>query len=166
MNDMRDMPLGRQDFLGIPFDIIDPTNNGDKSGIILYGSQTTPGCPTEVKNIMVGRFTKKLYFLLTASYATPGKHIGDFKINLEDGSSQTIPLVVNRNIDDWWNKAATTDKSRLVPIGVTKNGMKQFRYFRVLEWNNPTALMVHSIDFKSKKSIVTPILISVSGIEK
>ena len=88
-NDLRLLPLGRQKFCGVEFNIIDPSANGGKSCIVLRGAER-PAFPlsAEVATNAKGKF---LYLLHAAAFSAAGKKkCGDIKITYADGSSERL----------------------------------------------------------------------------
>jgi len=169
--DMRVMPLGRQTFLGIPFDIIDPAKNDGRSCIILQGRHKT-WFPERVGDIKVGRKAACMYFLISPTW-TPGKvgtDIGRLVFHYEAGGAGaatgvSINLVVGQNIVDWTSLSnrlpeaaiAFTRKhpGRIEPVGAL-----------VIPWENPIPEeRIESISFISSGKAV-PALIAITGATK
>lgn len=99
-NDLRSFPVGRQTFLGKPFDVVDPKDNGGRSAVILWGAGS-PG-PRETTVAGIGKKAKSIYFLHSAGNTARQARVGEYVINYSDGSKVRIPLVVGRNIASWW----------------------------------------------------------------
>lgn len=100
-NDLRSFPVGRQTFLGKPFDVIDPKENGGRAAVVLWGAGS-PG-PRETTVAGIGKKAKSLYFLHSAGNIGRQARVGEYIINYADGSKVRIPLVVGRNISSWWS---------------------------------------------------------------
>ena len=146
-NDLRNFPVGEQKFLGVPFQIIDGKKNNEKSCIMLKGT-AVQSLPVEVKKVPVESYLTKMYFLYTSTFtgSKKGREIGKFIILYGDGQKFEIPLVVGKNILDWWKPAELQharvawygSNSKHTPIGVY-----------MLKWENPfTGKLVKSISFK------------------
>jgi hypothetical protein len=137
LNDCRDMPTGRQVFLGVPFDVIDPTTNDGKSVIVLRG-RTLPAGPTESSMIAVNRKVRGLFFLHSANYAQiDGARAGTYHIAYADGQSVDLPIVIGQNIYDWWFDHRDAEDSRTVPLRMSNAEPGQpFRFPRVWWWEN------------------------------
>jgi hypothetical protein len=165
LNDMRDMPTGRQTFYGVPFDIIDPAANNGKSVITLKGI-TTQTLPEKVVITVPPRKCRALYFLHSAGWGSPGE-IGTYVVRYADGSSVAIPINIVENCNNWWFGHDPEEISRPVPVRVTNTstGKPAWRYPRVFEWQNPKMDQpIVGIDFLSKGGPQVPILIAITGV--
>jgi len=110
-NDLSGLPLGRQTFAGIPFDLIDPATNGGLSCVVLGSSQRLREKPREVTNIELGgEKLEALCFLHTTAWARSGQ-IGEYRVHYAKATElvETVPIVGGRNIGDWWNAADTAE---------------------------------------------------------
>ncbi len=164
MNDMRDMPLGRQIFYGVPFDIIDPASNNGKSIITLKGV-TTQTLPEKVEIKVPSKKCRALYFLHSAGWGSPGD-IGKYVVRYADGSSVDVPVKITENCNNWWFGYDHEEVSRPVPVRVTNTstGKPAWRYPRVFEWQNRKDQAIVGIDFISKGGPQVPILIAITGV--
>lgn len=161
-NDLRTMPVGKQKFYGVPFDIIDPAENNGKS-IIVLKSQNSPLFPTSVNSIPVNKKSRAIYFLHSSAWTRP-EEIAHYLIRYEDGETLKVPVIGNQNIADWWTPPLSEEVSKPVPVKVepilTKN---PWRYIRVFEWLNPwPEKKILSIDFVSEGKLSIPILIGIT----
>jgi hypothetical protein len=167
LNDMREMPVGRLEFYGVPFDVIDPETNGGKSVITLKGTRITPKLPQSVKNIAVGdKKARALFFLHSAAWGTPGD-IGKYVIRYQDGVTVDVPLVSPVNINNWHTGYEKTETGKPIPVLVTNTvtGKAAWRYPRVYEWQNQRLdVPISSFDFVSNADIQSPILIAVTAV--
>ncbi|MEM6884984.1 MAG: LamG-like jellyroll fold domain-containing protein [Verrucomicrobiota bacterium] len=167
LNDLSTMNVGRQTHFAVPFDVIDPAENKDTAVITLKGTRVSPTMPVDVKDIPVGnREVRALYFLHAAAGATQGKVAG-YVIHYTDGTSVKAPVVIGKNIDDWWKGASANEESRVIAVAEDKRSDKDtgWRYLRVWEWQNPKPKVpIRSIDFISAGEQPTPILIGISGV--
>lgn len=116
---------GAKEYLGIPFDIVEPDDNNGKSVIVLPGQGHAPkDCSTNVdidlKNTTAGGF----YILHTSAYA--GDYVsGTYTINYTDGTKAYIDLLNSVHIYNSWGKNENP-LCRLVWTGssaATKNGI-------------------------------------------
>ncbi|MDD3886760.1 MAG: glycoside hydrolase family 2 TIM barrel-domain containing protein, partial [Victivallaceae bacterium] len=160
-NDFRNMPLGRQEAAGIPFDIIDPGKNGDKSCIVLKGSYS-PWAPGAVNGIKIGQKFSQLFFLHTAAYAGPVEDYAFYRVNYEDGTSVKIGMRGMLNVADWWNPVALPEA---VPVLIQQNAVGGRVGCYVSRWENPYQWKkIESIDFVvSGRGAATPILVAMTG---
>jgi hypothetical protein len=99
-NDLRAFPVGHQTFLGKPFDVIDPKENGGRAAVVLWGAGS-PG-PRETTVSGIGMKARSIYFLHSAGNIRRQSRVGEYVLNYADGSKVRIPLVVGRNIGSWW----------------------------------------------------------------
>jgi len=104
-NDLRTVPVGRRMFAGVPFDVIDPDQNGGASCIALK-SVNRPYFPPKVTGIPVGAAgVDVLHFLHACGWGDmklEGSALLRYRLNYADGSSVDIPAVYNRDIGNWW----------------------------------------------------------------
>ncbi|MDR3708191.1 MAG: hypothetical protein P4L33_07805 [Capsulimonadaceae bacterium] len=166
LNCLSTMPTGRRIFYGVPFDIIDPDNNGGKSIITLRGKSATPSFPSEMPGISLGNKTvRALYFLQAAVWGSRGV-AGSYVVHYTDKQSITIPIDLGVNSGDWWSgyQAGEQSKPIAIPVTNTADGKPATRYPRVWEWQNPRRdIPIAAIDFLSAGTNTTPILIAISG---
>ncbi|MFO7957180.1 MAG: hypothetical protein R6X33_08755 [Candidatus Brocadiia bacterium] len=94
-NDMANMPTGRQVFEDIPFDVIDPEENGRRAVIGLSGREGYH----DTCAVPVGRKADSIYFLHTAAGDNP---IGLFEVHYADGSKHTEYIQKGRQLNGWW----------------------------------------------------------------
>ncbi len=99
-NDLREFPVGARDFLGKRFDVIDPEQNGGKAAVVVWGSGN-PG-PRETVVSGIGKAARSIYFLHSAGNVPAHTRIGEYVVAYADGTRTRIPLVVGRNINNWW----------------------------------------------------------------
>ncbi len=146
--DMRNLPVGRQTFKGIPFDIINPAKNHGKSCVVLRGSRVsrTDFLPSEVKNIRLDRKVKKLYFLVAVDWAPLKGKLGDISVaysNVGMGMffNLDIPLIAGKNVDNWKMEFSTPPPRFSVPGWVGETGrtpaFKKAARTYIIEWENP-----------------------------
>ncbi|HEY3329360.1 MAG TPA: LamG-like jellyroll fold domain-containing protein [Capsulimonadaceae bacterium] len=166
-NSLATMPVGKQSYFGVPFDIVDPATNHETAVITLRGKGATPSFPQWVTGIAVNHKARVLYFLQSCSWDAPGE-IGRYLIRYADGNTATAMISIPRNCANWWVGAQPNEDSRLVPVRVTStaDGKPAWRYLRVWEWQNiKRDVAISSIDFVSSDTGATPILIAISGVE-
>jgi hypothetical protein len=104
-----------------------------------------------------------LMFIHTSAWPeAPGKNIGSYRINYEDGSQECIELIYAGNIASWTDER-TCVNGPTIWSGETKSGQKIA--LRRLEWKNPNPdKTIKSIQFIGTGSEAGPILLAVSGI--
>jgi outer membrane protein assembly factor BamB len=106
-NDLRVLPVGRQTFRGVTFDIVDQARNGGSSQIRLLSSRHQKDLPREVKGIgLGGRKAARLYFFHTMEWGDEsprGAKVGEYVVRYEKRQAPvTVPIVNGANIRDWW----------------------------------------------------------------
>ena len=98
-NDLRNLPVGRQTFAGVPFDIIDPAGNGGKSMLVLT-RRPGPEAPAGA-TIQINAKAEALVLLHAAAwFANPRRGVS-MKIHYEDGESVDAALT-GEALADWW----------------------------------------------------------------
>lgn len=170
-NDFRNMPLGRRTAAGIPFEIINPAWNHDRSCLIVRGGKR-PDFPREITGIPVNVKLKTFYFLHTAGWSDSGI-CGWYRIHYADNTYIDYPLISGINIGDWWDPV-TLPEAR--PGVVVENSMGHQIGTFVTCWKNPhpekiiTRLDVLSLDARQGEQYdfanateAVPVLIAVTG---
>lgn len=157
-NDFRMMPLGRQTLANVPFEIIDPAKNNDRSCLVLRGSQRQR-FPVAIKGIAVNDKLARIYFLHTCAWSF-GKEAARYRINYEDGGHAEYVAVEGRNIGDWWDCSNLPEA--MVGLSRTNRFGKQVGAF-VAAWENPRPdRKIASVDFIATGEAV-PVLIAMTG---
>ena len=104
-NDLREMPVGRQTFCGVPFDVIDPAQNERRACVAL----SRRGEPF-VERALVdagGARAGSIYFLHASSQT--GDVAGEYVVRYADGSTEAVYLRNGRQITGWWMPEDTRD---------------------------------------------------------
>lgn len=163
-NDLRTFQSGKRMFYGVPFLIVDPKENNNKSCIVLQ-SEHTPheSFPKEV-SIPLNKKIKLLYFLHAAAWAKEGLTGWYYEFFYEDGSTETLPIVIGKHLNDWWGQTGyiENDEVKFVPVKVND----KVRYIYILQWKNPIPeKTLTKINFKSACGSVVPILIAITGVD-
>jgi hypothetical protein len=104
-----DMPVGRVTVGGVAFQIIDPADNDGRGLIVLHSPKAPPGHagPHEVQ-VSVGRAARRVFFLGNVhgwgAFGAPDggwQTVARYEIHYADGTTQVLPLIVDRTTDDW-----------------------------------------------------------------
>ena len=97
-NDLRNMPVGRHTFCGIPFDVIDPALNERRACVALSksGPPLAESAAVDVQCAKAG----SIYFLHAASKA--GAVAGQYTIRYADGTSESVYLRMGQEVTGWW----------------------------------------------------------------
>ena len=145
--------LGRNEFYGVPVDIIAPDQNDNKTALALpsqrYLTETLP----ETVEVAVGRKAKVLYFLYATYYTLPGGK-QYFRINYTDGEAHKIPFVGTRQSGDWYHASTRlyTDQVHYVVVPASKGSKLRFYNMHLMQWENPNPEKdLKSVTFKSDK---------------
>lgn len=131
-NDLRSFPVGRQHFLGKPFEVVDPRENGGRAAVVLW-AEGSPG-PSETTLAGVQRKARSIYFLHSAGNPRLRARIGEYEIAYEDGTRVRLPLLLGRNIGTWW-AAEGGSEWRIAWRG--RNAHVSNLTVGVWGWNNP-----------------------------
>ncbi len=137
-NSLAELPRGEQTFGGVKFNIAD--------AMIQLASTKLPDRPEKVE-IPVNRTFIRLYVLHATEWGEvswakvpDGTLVGQFHLNFEDQTTETIPIVYGEDLRDWWDvegKAVTRSKVAWVG-GIREARGEQARLRLYLSaWNNP-----------------------------
>jgi len=166
--DMRVIPVGKQTFQGVPFDIIDPVDNNGKSCIALAG-HSRPYFPKRADRIIIGRKIPYMYLLISSTW-TPrkvGEVIGKVVFHYRPGGLGTtmfiaMDLTVGKNIEEW------TDLSNMLPdatVAFKEKHPLEDHYVGALlvPWINPIpSERIDAISVISTGKAV-PVVIAITG---
>ena len=109
-NDMRNFPVGEQEFHGITFNIIDPKTNGGKAALVMYGKDR-PYFPKRVA-ISFNTKARTLYFLQAAAWCpSSGEKVADYRLEYLDGEEILVPIVAGAALTNWWDPYPTSDST-------------------------------------------------------
>jgi RNA polymerase sigma factor (sigma-70 family) len=164
-NDLAGLPTGEQELAGVKFNI--------GEGLVQLTGRGTPH-PEKVEGIKVGARFSRLH-ILHATQWEDEKHeglVGYYRVNYEDQSRETIPIVYGRDTSDWWYR----DDSSKAPSGAKvawKGANESARTTReakirlyLTSWKNPEpARTVVSIDFASTNSMAAPFCVAMTAEE-
>ena len=101
-NDFSKMALGQQTLAGVPFCIIDPSKNNNKSAIILYGGNRD-FFPKAIKGMKINLFAEKIYFLHTMGWGAPkNTTVMTYIIRYDNDTEVKIPIRSGFEISSWW----------------------------------------------------------------
>jgi hypothetical protein len=169
-NDMRDLTPGRHKWLGVPFEIVNPSANSGKAVVVLKGN-TLPNGPESSEPIAVDRKVRGLFFLHSANYAqVKGATAGAYVIRYTDGKELSVPITIATNIYDWWFDWQEGEDSRTVVVKAKEGlgGENQPRFLRMWYWENPRQdIAVQSIRMTTEKgSPAALVLLGITVVEK
>jgi hypothetical protein len=145
-NNLAELPKGDQTFGGVRFRI------GESLVHVARGRRRD--LPTEIDGIPVNRRMAKLYILHGTQwgFAADGTLIGQYQAHYEDGTGETIPVILGEDVRDWWNNDRSKAVTRGKVVWVGQNGASRMnnRTLRLYlaTWDNPHPdKNVVSIDF-------------------
>jgi hypothetical protein len=101
VNDLRDFPVGKQEFCGHPFDVIDPKDNGGHGALLLRGGHLEDA--PESVSVAIGGSFRCLYILHACTVADRGKSIATYTLTYADGTTADRVLWPGGQIDNWWD---------------------------------------------------------------
>jgi eukaryotic-like serine/threonine-protein kinase len=142
-NNLATLPTGVQRLASVPFDL---------RGLIQVGDQPGMTYPRRVADIAVGRPCARLHFLHAAVHAAnEGTKIGRYVVHFAGGEQVEVPIVVGKDVSNWWGPAEEQGKPLVVAWWGTNALANAFggkiRLFKST-WENPRpADRVQSIDF-------------------
>jgi hypothetical protein len=175
-NNLGKLPGGEQTFGGIKLNI-DPA-------IIQLGSSVLDTMPGKVEGIKVDRAFSKLHVLHATQFGggpnregspwfvKDGTLIGEYRLNYEDKSSITIPIIYGQDVRDWFyvEGEAATARAKIVwneeNVFAASVGAKIRLYLTT--WENPKPeKKVVSIDYLGKKdeTVAAPFCVALSAEE-
>lgn len=159
INDMRNIPTGRQVFKGVPFDVINPEKNNGKSCVVLFGN---PRPYFIVKtNILVNDYANYLYFLHTCAWGAR-EPIARYEIVYKgkDAPEQVIQVVLGDNIGGFWN---TRDGERSGVAWEGANPKHKPVGVSMFAWENPyPGEKILGIRIVSERTSAVPILLGIT----
>ena len=104
-NSLSGFPCGTVDFGGVSFDLPD----GKGPAAIAFRNSHREGMPTEVTIPLQGLTGGMLYLLSACAWEfSGGQEVAQVTIRHTDGSTQSEPLVYERNTGAWWTPNAFT----------------------------------------------------------
>lgn len=158
-NDFANMPLGKQVFAGVPFEIIDPARNNGKGVVVLYGTNRDY-FPKEVRGIPVNRKAARLYFLHTMGWDGKEKVL-TYKIDYTDGASEEVPVIGGRDIGGWWGADPLPNAKIAVEASNAEKDLVNMQCFR---WVNPhPEKEIRSIGLVSAQSGAVPAIAAITA---
>ena len=120
-NDLRAFIPKTKKYGGIPFAVLDPEKNGGKSCVILKSSHSAFGA--EEIRLPVGELCSGIDMLSSAAWGKKSEHAGDLTVVFEDGKSKTFPLIMGKNIGEWWQPVRTLPDGELAWSGTNSHNI-------------------------------------------
>jgi hypothetical protein len=158
-NSLSELPAGEHVFGGAKFKV--------GEGLIQVGSKMLEKWPESVEGIEVKRKVAKLHFLHATCFGGGPNHQGDpgfvedgtlvgaFRVNFQDRSTTTIPIVYGRDVRDWFSVPGEREPSRGKVVWTGDNEMAKQAGARLrlylTTWENPwPERTVTTIDYVQK----------------
>ena len=105
--------MGKQEFFGVPFDMIVQEENDNKSVIGLRSSKNTTSKQfVESVTIPVNLTIDGLYIIHNAAWGNNVKNAARYTWNYDDGTSEAVDITIGKHIYEWWG----TEESPINPI--------------------------------------------------
>lgn len=131
-DDLRELPLGDQQFANIHFKIIDPSRNGRKSVVAVSRQKNFPKAVQIPFNDTAGC----IYLLHTSTKPSSEQVAGVVTFVYADSSRKTNYMIMDKHLTYWWFSKLNTDYS-----GIAWYGKNQVSEGVGLSWcaiNNPS----------------------------
>jgi len=150
-NDLRELPIGKVKFKGVPFLTMEALILKSKQMLYL---------PVESRPIYINQTAQRIYFLHTAVGSDKGK-IGSYIINYASGLKTELSIVNGYNVKDWWDVGKDRHEAKLAWSG--KNPKHAPVCVYIMEWENTHPdEKITSIQMKSEGGSVTPVLLGIT----
>ena len=110
-NDMRNLPVGKQAFGAVEFDVIDPARNGGRA-VVRLDADPAVGAPCITVPVDAVQ-CRTIYFMHTLAHSAPrGAVVGTYDVCYADGSEERIYVRNAHEIGTWWGIADNPDLRR------------------------------------------------------
>lgn len=168
--DLRALQPGWARLNGIRFEILDPTQNGGKSVVMLKGERDVAEAMPERATVPVARRAGCVAILhATLDRAINfGDVVGRYEFTLSGGAEFSVKVAYGRNISSW-----LADAERGIPsieqevawTGKTRAGNDV--NLQILRWKNPDpGRRVESIEFVSAGGRSSPVIFAMTALER
>ncbi len=166
---------GIKEFYGVPFNVLDPEKNDQKTMITMRSGWKTHAHFPELAAFPVGKKASHLFFLHASSWGDQAHGMGatrQYEVVYDDGVTVMVPVICaggHENMANWmWapssgNALLDTDSAKPVPVKIGEDT----RYLFTLEWVNPNpAKTIKEIRVitKADKSWFTLVVLGVTGV--
>lgn len=102
-NDLRKMRPGTVRAGALPFEVLDPAENGGRAALVLAGKQRGFAIPAATLALPENRAGAVNLLHASAWTPKPGTTLGTVIAQYADGSSVRIPVVSGTDCGNWWN---------------------------------------------------------------
>ena len=108
-----------------------------------------------------------LHSAINAFDIKDGTQIGSYVVHYANGQTREIPIVVGRDLADWWNQPNEQNKKFVIAwTGTNESSRAQGRTIRLFKstWENPMPdSEVKSIDFVWAGTEAAPFLVAITA---
>jgi hypothetical protein len=154
-----DLPSGRQDFAGVPFDVFDFPTSPVPNAIMLGGPGIPGNLPDSVSGIPVSTKASALFFLQAARIdqrrsrdeLRDGKRLdfAEYVVHYADGQTATIPMYSEIDVDDYREESPQALPGAQIAWTHAYGGTGLSAVAYVHQWNNPRPdVEIESIDLR------------------
>ena len=155
-NDLHMMKSGRQVFVNVPFEVVDPAENKGKSVLALAGAER----PYFAEKALVpgeGRRFRWIYLLHADAWGKK-KEVGTLQVNYQDGGNSRFSIVDGRDVANWWAPKSVLNAA-VAWKGQNRNAFLGLYISRFRVQDKP----IRSLELISSKQSVWLIL-AISGV--
>jgi hypothetical protein len=168
---LKRLPKGIQKLDNIRFDIRGIIQLG---GLSLYKESDYPieeqkiKYPEKVNGIEINQKASRVYFLQASAWGEEeDKEVGQYIINYEDNSADTISIRYLDNLRDWWFAEGDKMPKNATQAWIGLNDITEKRGLHIslfnFEWKNPHIdKTIKSIDFLSTMTNAAPFLVAIT----
>lgn len=160
VNDFAKIPHGKVLMGNVPFNIIDPQKNKQKSAIVLYGKSKAK-FPKKVTKINFNAKAKNIYFLHTMGWnLNAGETAFYYIVHYADGSKIKIPIRFAYELSGWWHPKAVSNAKIVFE---SSNSLCNNIGLYCAKWKNPKIKKkIAYIDIVSAEKNAVPAIIAIS----
>jgi beta-galactosidase len=143
----RDLPLGKQRFAGVPFDIYDFATSPVPTVVMLAGNGVPGKLAKQVTGIPVGRKADALFFLHAARIDRPMNdqernekkrfELFHYTVHYGDGSQAIVPVVSQIGVDNYRQDAPHGLPEAQIAWSKAYEGTGSVAVAYSMQWNNP-----------------------------
>ncbi|MBN2368993.1 MAG: hypothetical protein JXO72_00730 [Vicinamibacteria bacterium] len=160
------LPKGIQTLAGVQFDvrgIVQLASTELLSQSTLGDQEKEKQYPRAVKGIPVGLKAGRVHFLQASAWsAGNGEKIGEYVIRFADGQTQSVPLLFQHSLIDWWVQTATDKPTNAEIAWHGSHKMSAVSLFKHT-WTNPSPeKAIEKIDFVSAMTKAAPFLVAIT----
>lgn len=133
-NDMRGLPVERQIFKNILFNVIDPAKNQRRSVIAV---SVLAGFPRQA-DVWINDTAGSVYLLHSSSDNVPGNVAGSISFLYADGTESSQYMIKGTQVTNWWFPDLTTERSGVAWYGPNLKSTKVGVCWAVIDNPFPT----------------------------